>query len=243
MELDAQGRKLLSLLISIMPKVIPGRPETYIGYKQCHDRLGLPQLREKWGESLKSQGLASLAEWSKYQGYPGITGLVIDRTSNSPGKGYFSLFGREEDDFTWWKEQIELSMAFDWAQFTDDEIVPIPVDYTVPDREEITTSRIIRDTIASRRVKMLNANECQICGVAIEMPEGKKYSEAHHIVPLGQPHNGPDVIENMICVCPNDHARLDYGAIKLDPKAIRFKQGHTISEEFINYHNEVVYRR
>lgn len=74
------------------------------------------------------------------------------------------------------------------------------------------------------------------------MPGGKKYVEAHHIQPIGEPHSGPDVVENMICVCPNHHAMLDYGAMQLRLENIVSKEGHAISEQFIAYHNANVYQ-
>lgn len=40
-------------------------------------------------------------------------------------------------------------------------------------------------------------------------------TEVHHIQPLGK-HNGPDIKENMIVLCPNDHIMFDRGAITLD---------------------------
>ena len=112
----------------------------------------------------------------------------------------------------------------------------------MPDREDIVTSRIIRDSSLSSKIKILHSYECQLCGIALNMPEGKKYAEGHHIKPLGKPHNGPDVIENMICLCPNHHAMLDYGAIKIDPKQVRTVDGHEISKDFISYHNEFIYQ-
>jgi hypothetical protein len=87
MELDQQGENLLALLVGILAQASLGWPETYIGYKQCHDALQLDQLREKWGKSLKAQGFPSLADWTESEGLPAITGLVISRTSNRPGKG------------------------------------------------------------------------------------------------------------------------------------------------------------
>lgn len=38
------------------------------------------------------------------------------------------------------------------------------------------------------------------------------YAEAAHIRALGSPHNGPDVIENVLCLCPNHHVLFDNGA-------------------------------
>jgi hypothetical protein len=42
---------------------------------------------------------------------------------------------------------------------------------------------------------------CQICGTRLATPAGA-YAEICHIKPLGRPHNGPDVPENILCLCP-----------------------------------------
>jgi hypothetical protein len=44
------------------------------------------------------------------------------------------------------------------------------------------------------------------------------------------------------CVCPNHHVELDYGAINLEKSKIRDHPEHVISEEYILYHNEVIYK-
>lgn len=62
--LDAQGRRLLALLVSKLPHVSANDPRTFVSYKDVHDLLELPQLRETFGESLKPQGLSSLADWT-----------------------------------------------------------------------------------------------------------------------------------------------------------------------------------
>ena len=65
------------------------------------------------------------------------------------------------------------------------------------------------------------------------MPTGR-YAEGAHIRPLGYPHDGPDVLGNVLCLCPNDHVRFDYGAIWLDDRlyvvdAQLGKAGHRIT--------------
>jgi len=45
---------------------------------------------------------------------------------------------------------------------------------------------------------------------------GFDVAEVVGMEPLGTPHNGPDVYENIVCVCPNHHVLLDYGVIPLD---------------------------
>ena len=80
---------------------------------------------------------------------------------------------------------------------------------------------------------MPGKHKCQICGMTLTIKDGKPYAEAHHIKPLGNPHNGPDVRGNILCVCPNHHVLLDYGAIKLDIKKLE-----GVKKIYIDYHKE-----
>lgn len=242
MELEESGRKVLEFLVQHLKKVVAGKPETYLGYRFVHESLHLTYLGPTWGESLKKQGLAALADWTYENRFPGITGIIIHTDTYKPGKGYFKLFGKDEDDYSWWAEEIRKSKIFNWSDHLPDNFDRKPVDLASPEREDVTVSRIIRDSTLSLKVKALNDWQCQICGLTLEMPNGKKYAEAHHIQPLGDPHSGPDVIENMICVCPNHHALLDYGALKLSSEIIIYRNGHVISEQFIGYHNKKVYK-
>ena len=113
--LDPQAQALLALLVSRLGEVIPGQPETYIGYKEAHDALNLKYLGPTYGESLKKQGLLALANWVLAENKPAITGIIVDTTSYVPAQGYFGPYGKTEDDFDWWTEQIRLSKGFDWA--------------------------------------------------------------------------------------------------------------------------------
>jgi 5-methylcytosine-specific restriction enzyme A len=97
--------------------------------------------------------------------------------------------------------------------------------------------RVIRDTQVSRWVKYLHAYKCQLCGETIKLLDGQLYAEAHHLQPLGDPDNGPDVVENVICVCPKHHVLLDYGVISLGKSQLRMIPGHEINDTYIAYHN------
>lgn len=105
---------------------------------------------------------------------------------------------------------------------------------------EVTVNRIIRDTVMTRKIKALHHGKCQICETEIILPDGRNYSEAHHIIPLGAPHKGPDLPSNIIVVCPNHHAMLDLGCITLDHGALRVVSGHEIAHQSIAYHNDVI---
>jgi len=97
--------------------------------------------------------------------------------------------------------------------------------------------RILRDTCLARQIKVLHKYKCQICGQTLQLGEDMLYAEAHHIKPLGAPHNGPDIPENIICVCPNHHALLDYGAIELNEANLSPCAEHKVGSEYIHYHN------
>lgn len=76
----------------------------------------------------------------------------------------------------------------------------------------------------------------------IQVTAEKTYSEAHHIIPLGGKHKGPDVLSNILVLCPNHHAMMDMGLMKLELKGLQLVEGHTISPLSINYHNEIIYQ-
>ncbi|KNB49282.1 YDG/SRA domain-containing protein [Streptomyces caatingaensis] len=83
-------------------------------------------------------------------------------------------------------------------------------------RRVVTSERLLRDSRVVREVKRLYNNTCQICGLRMVVsPGGEAYSEAAHIQALGKPHNGDDVVENVLCLCANCHVRFDRGALQL----------------------------
>jgi len=123
-----------------------------------------------------------------------------------------------------------------------------------PEVRTTKVQRLVRDAAAARRIKQLYEGECQLCGLRLEGPDGRPYSEGAHIKPLGKPHNGPDVEPNILCLCPNCHVRLDIGAVVVDgdwsiivragmfgadvlPK-LRMKGWHKVHPDYIRYHRE-----
>lgn len=117
-----------------------------------------------------------------------------------------------------------------------------------PSSAETTVQRIIRNTKVSERVKILHDYACQVCGIRLETPGGP-YAEAAQVRPLSAPHNGPDELENLLCVCPNDHIRFDTGSIYIDSEyrvwqtntatalgKLRLQPGHQPDRNHIAYH-------
>lgn len=123
---------------------------------------------------------------------------------------------------------------------SSNNISKVPKGQNIVKRNLIQNERIIRDTKVSSWVKYIHGYKCQICGVVLEIGEGQPYAEAHHIKPLGNSHNGPDVVENILCVCPNHHALLDFFAVYIEKTKLRHADGYEINEEYIGYHNSFV---
>lgn len=121
-------------------------------------------------------------------------------------------------------------------------------------RKQVTTQRIIRNTSIGTRVKKMHQFKCQICEVRIETVAGP-YAEAAHIRPLGNPHNGPDALNNILCLCPNCHVRFDRLSIYVEKGAIYLtstgeKRGelhtvrdHNICEEYFAYQRNLCKRQ
>lgn len=109
-------------------------------------------------------------------------------------------------------------------------------------RVEATVSRIVRDTAVTREVKRLHQFRCQMCGERVETPSGP-YAEAAHVRPLGRPHDGPDVLANVLCLCPTHHAAFDLYGVGIaenlgligQPGRLREARGHAVGAVYLRY--------
>lgn len=119
--------------------------------------------------------------------------------------------------------------------------IPVRDGNAKPGRIHTDVYRVIRDTKMARQIKAINKFKCQICNTSIKLPDGTRYCEAHHIQPLGRPHHGPDHAGNLIVVCPNHHACLDMGAIKIEIRKLGVVPCHRIDRKFVQYHNERIF--
>jgi putative restriction endonuclease len=117
-----------------------------------------------------------------------------------------------------------------------------------PERVTSTLQRIVRSSAVKNAVKAWHQDQCQACGIRIEVTGGF-YSEGAHIQALGRPHNGPDITDNVLCLCPNCHVMLDAGAIVLSDDLTVIRNGipvgrlrthprHRISIECVRNHRD-----
>ena len=125
-----------------------------------------------------------------------------------------------------------------------------------PEYVSIITSRRIRDSKIIQELKQQYENKCQICGQRIKLPNGHFYSEGHHLQKLGGAHQGPDIKENIIILCPYHHAEFDYGAIGIKGDVIvhtdRTNQWHNkpvaylrqnLNVKYLKYHMQYIFNK
>lgn len=129
-------------------------------------------------------------------------------------------------------------------------------DEAIPETFMTISEKKKRNRKIVQELKNLYKNKCQVCGEFIDMGKGVKYSEVHHIHPIGNEHNGVDNKYNMIVLCPNHHKMFDLGVLAINPidcesimhidknnilnnKKIEFK--HLVSEINIRYHYEHIF--
>lgn len=116
MKLTNEAVAILNLIVARI-ETSKSNGNYFIGYKEAHDALGIEQKGETWGTSLDYQGLGDLAKWAHANGYPAVTGLIIDLASHSPKGKFYTLNSRKLNDEKWWLEQVQLALRFDWKQF------------------------------------------------------------------------------------------------------------------------------
>jgi putative restriction endonuclease len=123
--------------------------------------------------------------------------------------------------------------------------------YIRPDRVQTTTNRLQRNVKLSEKIKKTYSHQCQVCNVTLDSPSGPIAIGAH-VRGLGRPHNGPDIIENMLCLCPNHHDQFDYLSFYIEPdtfqiiglegygrKKLNVHSRHKLSKEFLEYHKQL----
>ena len=152
------------------------------------------------------------------------------------------------DGYRVWR--YRLVRIFNDEQLTAESIITTPEGQERPGRSTVYSTRVIRNSRIGNYVKNLYNHTCQITGVRLETPSGP-YAEACHIRPVGRPHNGPDVVENVLCLSPNMHVLFDFGAITLSDDFnlsgmdgdLTLHPNHNLSLESIRYHRRHIYNQ
>jgi predicted restriction endonuclease len=182
-----------------------------------------------------------------------VTGLpvrVIRGAGGNPkfsppvGYSYDGLYSVEE---YWSKPSLDGPRIF---QFRLEKINDGPG--IAPNQWESVASGVYRDRRVSDRVIGWHDFECQVCGKFLEAPYGRRYARALHIQGLGLPHNGPDVAENILCLCPNHCVLFELGSLVINDEFhvidvvadevvddLRMVKDHRVGLEYIRYHRKL----
>ena len=213
-----------------------------------YENVGSIQLtREQYWkipENVESRDKYGMRGFAEDDDRPSIRWFSLERTGfGAPLKGKL-VIGWPKGEYRQWDRW---AVEREWPILSPIEADKVVVQPTLPPMDDdcdgaparalMTTYRVLRDTAMSIDVKRLHNFECQICGKTLHLPNGRRYAEAHHIKPLGREHNGPDRRENILCLCPNHHAELDYLASELDVASLATVDGHAVGKEFVAYHN------
>ncbi|MEV6876266.1 YDG/SRA domain-containing protein [Amycolatopsis sp. NPDC051128] len=118
-----------------------------------------------------------------------------------------------------------------------------------PARRSAVTKPIVRSLEVSDFVKQVHNHTCQICNVRLVVKD-QGYSQGAHIQALGGVQAGPDVPENVLCLCPNCHSLFDMGAILVQPDhalvyngknigKLRLDDRHYVDDKYLTFHREI----
>jgi hypothetical protein len=103
------------------------------------------------------------------------------------------------------------------------------------------TDSVTRSRDIVRELKTIYDDVCQFCRIPLDTPLGR-ISEAAHIQGLGFPHNGPDVIGNLICLCPNHHKLFDASGFYINQnlELISTMSGENLGVLFISREHQLM---
>ena len=153
---------------------------------------------------------------------------------------------RGQDGYIIWRYKLERHEEGQPSLQGPEQIGIQPEGSQTPGREQITMSRVVRSTAIGNEVKRLHNFTCQRCGVRLTTPAGA-YAECCHIRPLGRPHNGPDTLDNVLCLCANCHVLFDKKALLVaddltivgESQQLHQVSGHEINTEHLAYHRSL----
>lgn len=222
--------KLLNYLVTHFQsgRIDPDDPKTHLPYSKVLSDLELPNDRKTPGDSLSKHAMGGLAEWLFENRLPAITGVIINKLSDPdrpgfPSKSYFQYHKREDLDFRWQRNQLELACELDWVYQLRSLDIAVASDFELPDevpeslkegaKKTITVNAYERNNAARNACIKHYGLECAVCGFSFKASYGERgegFIHVHHLVAIadiGEEYE-VDPIEHLRPVCPNCHAML-----------------------------------
>lgn len=124
----------------------------------------------------------------------------------------------------------------------------VPTGTMTPSQRTAIVQRRVRITAIAKDVKRIHEDTCQMCGKQLVVGD-RTYSEGAHIKALGGPHDGPDMKDNILCLCPNCHVQFDFGAVVIQDDFKILRNGvvdgelrrhpdHEINADYVVHHRQ-----
>ena len=151
---------------------------------------------------------------------PGVSHLLLDgfQASSFPIQAHdfravMELLGQDLDD---------LPLPLDPPDNRADQLVALENQYlnASPEVKEILSRRIERGPIGAF-LKRATGYKCQVCAAlgrdpgGFLKPNGERYVEAHHVMPVSKMQIGSIAAANVMIVCANHHRQLHYGGVRV----------------------------
>ncbi|MCO5990113.1 caspase family protein [Actinoallomurus spadix] len=117
-----------------------------------------------------------------------------------------------------------------------------------PNQWELVSNDVYQDRRIAESVMRVHDYECQVCGIFLEIPGGMRFAQTLHLRGLSAPHHGPDIAENILCLCPNHRMLISLGSFVINDNYavidedgevvgdLRVKRNHRVGLEYIRYH-------
>ena len=96
---------------------------------------------------------------------------------------------------------------------------------------------------------------CAVCGDRRRRARDEGYARVYHPMPTDEAHGGPAEPENAVVLCPNHHADMAHGMLRVDPRSLEIDHayedavsgrtlatadGHRPGAQYLAYHGSVV---
>ena len=108
------------------------------------------------------------------------------------------------------RNEMSVVDLMDSARSAIDDLDADLIGATTPNRISSPSVFFARDNKVRQRVIKRAKGRCEHCGeLGFLKSDGTYYVEAHHIISLAK--QGPDMLDNVIALCPNHHREAHFG--------------------------------
>jgi len=165
---------------------------------------------------------------------------------------WFQELFKEQQNFSWGFNEIKnqrviknlekIAESRGEINFNEAEIPAedAPNELKLPRKRLMAIQRVIRDSSIGKALKQRYQYQCQVCGQTIELPDGKRYAEVHHLHPVGKPHNGEDGFPNSIAIEPRTHQVIFWN--QSHGEKSKLVLNHDLNPACVKYHYRKIFK-